>query len=49
MMYIQVSHTSQNTYKGFIFNVDPFKSLYWICYNIAPVLCFGFLASMHVG
>ena len=26
------------------FDVDHFKSLYWICYNIASVLCFGFLA-----
>ena len=23
----------------FFFNVDHFKSLYWICYNIASVLC----------
>jgi hypothetical protein len=34
--------------KGF-FNVDHFKSLYGICYNIASVLCYGFLASRHVG
>ena len=27
-----------------------FKSLYWICYNIVFVLCFGFLAAArHVG
>ena len=26
------------------FDVDHFKSLYWICYSIASVLCFGFLA-----
>jgi len=26
-----------------------FKNLYWICYNIASVLCFGFLATRHVG
>ena len=25
----------------FFFYVDHFKSLYWICYNIASVLCFG--------
>ena len=25
----------------FFFNVDSFQSLYWICYNIASVLCFG--------
>ena len=25
------------------------KSLYWICYNIASVLCVGFLAVRHVG
>ena len=24
------------------FDVDHFLSLYWICYNTAPVLCFGF-------
>ena len=33
----------------FLFDVDHFKSLYWICYNIAPVLCFGFLVPGHVG
>ena len=32
-----------------IFDVDHFKSLSWIFYNIASVLCFGFLASRHVG
>ena len=32
-----------------IFYVDHFKNLYWICYNIASVLCFGFLALRHVG
>ena len=32
----------------FFFDVDYFKSLYWLCYNIAPVLCFGFLATRHV-
>ena len=26
-----------------------FLSLYWVCYNIASVLCFGFLAISHVG
>ena len=26
----------------FFFNVDSFKSLYWVCYNIASVLCFAF-------
>ena len=26
-----------------------FWSLYWICDNIASVLCFGFLAARHVG
>ena len=26
-----------------------FKSLYWICDNIASVLCFGFLVMRHVG
>ena len=32
------------------FDVDHFKSLYFICYNIASVLQrFGFLAARHVG
>ena len=26
-----------------------FLSLYWICYNIVSVFCFGFLAMRHVG
>ena len=26
----------------FFFNADHFKSLYWICYNVASVLCFWF-------
>ena len=26
-----------------------FLSLYWICYSIISVLCFGFLATRHVG
>ena len=34
--------------KKLFFTVDHFKSLYWICYNIASVLCFGFLATRHV-
>ena len=25
-----------------------FLSLYWICYNTASVLCFGFVATSHV-
>ena len=29
--------------------MDHFLSLYWICYNIVSVLCFGFLALRHVG
>ena len=28
--------------------MDHFKSLYGICYNIASVLCFCFLAARHV-
>ena len=31
------------------FYVKHFWSLYWICYSIASVLCFDFLASRHVG
>ena len=30
------------------FDVGHFKSLYWICYSIASVLCFGFFAPRHV-
>ena len=30
-------------------NVDHLKTLYWICYNTASVLCFGVLAMKHVG
>ena len=35
----------------FIFDVEGpvFLSFYRICYNIASELCFGFLASRHVG
>ena len=34
---------------GFFFLMwTIFLSLYWISYNIAPVLCFGFLAEGHV-
>ena len=34
----------------FFFSVDHLKkSLYWVCCNIASVLCFGFLAMRHVG
>ena len=33
----------------FFFNMDHFKSLYWIYHNIASVLYFGFLASRCVG
>ena len=29
--------------------MDSFPNLYRICYNIASILCFGFLASRHVG
>ena len=29
------------------FFVDCFLSLYWICYNLVSVLCFGFLAPRH--
>ena len=30
------------------FGVDHSYSLYWICYNVVSVLCFGFLAARHV-
>ena len=29
--------------------VEHFSSSYWICYNTASALCFGFSASRHVG
>ena len=32
-----------------IFDVDRSYSLYLICYNMAPVLCLGVLATRHVG
>ena len=33
---------SQSFFKDFFFfNADGFQSLYWICYNIASVLCFN--------
>ena len=35
-------------FKIFFFGVGHFQSLYWICYNIAYVLCFDFLAERHV-
>ena len=28
--------------------MDHFKSLYWICYSIVFVFCFGFLTTRHV-
>ena len=31
------------------FYVDHFKSLHWICYKFAPVLCFVSLVARHVG
>ena len=36
----------------FLIDVDQFSSLYWICYNIAPVVFFiysGILVMRHVG
>ena len=36
-------------FKHFFFSVEHFKSLYWICYNTASVLCFGFLNSKYMG
>ena len=33
----------------FIFDVDHFQSLYWICYNIASALCFGFFSHEACG
>ena len=32
-----------------IFYVNHFENLYWICYNIASDLCFGFLVLKHGG
>ena len=36
-------------YSFFFFDVDHFKNLYWICHNIAFVLCFGLLAPEACG
>ena len=36
-------------FKRIFFNVDHFYSLYWLCYNTACLLCFGFLAPKQVG
>ena len=33
---------------SFFFKIFFFWSLYWICYNIAPVSYFGFLVMRHV-
>ena len=33
----------------FFFDVDHFKSLYWICYNVACCFMFWFLTLSHVG
>ena len=46
---ICASDTSDGHIFFFPFEVDHFKSLYWIFYNTASVLCFGFLATRHVG
>ena len=32
----------------FFFDVD-LLSFYWVCYNIASILCFAFLSKRHVG
>ena len=50
LMLVVLFIFSYTFFKRFFFFVDHFlKSLYWICYNIASVLCFGFLATRHVG
>ena len=36
-------------YYSIFFDVDHFKTLYWIYFNVVSVLCFGFLAVRHVG
>ena len=33
----------------FLMQTMLFKSLYWICYNIVSVLCFGVLATRRMG
>ena len=35
-------------FKDFFYMDQFFKSLYWVCYDIASVLCFGFLAVRRV-
>ena len=39
---------ASNSFFLFFFNVDHFL-VYWICYNIASILCFVPLVKMHVG
>ena len=52
---IRASHCGEWLHNGFhpgssffFFNVDHFQSLYSLCYHIASVLCFDFLAMRHV-
>ena len=40
---------TQSLFFGTFFDMDHFKNLYWICFNIPSVFCFGFLAWSHVG
>ena len=41
--------SSRHRFYLFIFYLFIFKVFYWICCNIASVLCFGSLAVRHVG
>ena len=47
----QLSNWTEHFLKFFIFfcfDVDPFLSLYCMCYNITSLLCFGSLVMRHV-
>ena len=52
-MYLTISPVTREIlylfFKGFFFFLMWTILDYQICYNIASVLCFGFLASRHEG
>ena len=47
--YVVITSNCRVYFSKNFFDVDHFWSLYWICYNTASVLCFGYLATSHVG
>ena len=42
MSYMQTPQFTYSLVSSLFFNVDHFKSLYWICYSIATVFSFVF-------